>query len=83
LTLIQQTPSLVDRVYARTWAVTTRGNDGGGVEELLALANGDAHVLGRVRDRLELLRSQRPLSEHVLRALRLITEAWVTAIGRT
>jgi hypothetical protein len=83
VTLVEPGPSLIDRVYARTFAITARGNEtAGATKELLVLANGNPHVLGRVRDRFELLRIEQPVSDHVARALRLVTEAWVEAIQR-
>jgi hypothetical protein len=80
LTITQPSPTLADRVYARTFAVATQGDDTAAVHELLNLAHGDAHLLGRVRDRFEMLQSERPLSEAVARALRLVTQTWVLAI---
>ena len=73
-------PTTVDRVYARTIAVTTRDNDAGAVEELLDFARRDAHVLGRVRDRVQLLQFERPWSDVSATALRLVTRAWISAI---
>jgi len=73
-------PTTIDRVYARTIAATLRDNEALAVEELLKLARRDAHVLGRVRDRIELLRCERPASELPASALRLVTRAWISAI---
>lgn len=76
--------AVADRVYARAFAIMVR-HDGGSdgvdeVDELIALAGHDAHILGRVRDRFELLLHERPTSDHARRALAVVTAAWIAAI---
>jgi len=71
---------LVDRIYARTFALASRANVDDAIEELLTLAQHNPHLLGHVRDRFEGLRSQRPTSEPITRALHLVTETWIRSI---
>lgn len=75
---------LSDRVYARAFAMTVRQEtDDEAVAQLIQFADGDPHLLGRVRARFELLARERPGSRHAQAALTLTTQAWIAAIAET
>ncbi|HLG01889.1 MAG TPA: hypothetical protein VI916_15615 [Acidimicrobiia bacterium] len=72
---------LTDRVYARSIGLATRGTSEGAVNELMFLSNGDAHLLGQVQYRLELLTAENPGALGPEGALRLVTDALLRAIA--
>lgn len=72
---------LADRVYARSIGLATRGFSERAINELMSLSNGDAHVLGQVRYRLESLTAENPGALGPKGALRLVTEVLRRAIA--
>jgi len=77
---------IIDEVLARAFALVDdgrTGTDDRAVADLVAAAGGNAHVLGRVRDRCELVVREQPRLAGATVALELVTEAWIAAISVT
>ena len=75
---------LSNHLYARAVALgATRAERILGVSELVAMAGGNPHLLGRARERLSSVALEHPESPHVRHGLELLTSAWITAIQAT
>jgi hypothetical protein len=77
---------IVYEVLARAFALVDDrrdGTDDRAVTDLVAAAGGNAHVLGRVRDRCELVAREQPRLASATVVLDLVTEAWIAAISVT
>lgn len=78
----QPSVPLQERVYARAFALTVRsGPTEAAIDELLELAVGNPHLLGRVRSRLAQLADENRGETHADRAVALATYAWLRAIA--
>ncbi|MBI2169132.1 MAG: hypothetical protein HYU28_06470 [Actinobacteria bacterium] len=72
-----------ERIYARALALGVRpqAQTPSAHVELLELAHGDPHALGRARDLMATLAHEQPDTPQVRAALSILTDAWLVAIS--